>query len=101
MPAKTINVVLTVETGPECLKAMRAVSPGIALLNAAGLLLEEQNGDRRAKAELDSILSTADIVCELLSAARCRCPVSASEMDTGTQCRRGQCAGPKLSGKPG
>ena len=63
MPAKTINVVLTVETGPECLKAMRAVSPGIALLNAAGLLLEEQNGDRRVKAELDSILSTADIVC--------------------------------------
>ena len=69
---KQVNIVVagasrgeTLLIDRECLQKIAGVSPRLKVTDASELLVREQRGDLSAKAELDAVLNSADILFAL------------------------------------
>jgi len=59
---ESVNVLVTSAIGDECLRWIADVSPGIRLRDVSGVFRAENDGDRAAKKQLDTLLCDADVL---------------------------------------
>lgn len=62
MSVELVNVLVTSVIGDECLRWIADVSPRIRLADVSGVFRAENDGDRAAKEQLDTLLSEADVI---------------------------------------